>query len=301
MPIVVALALCAAPHVVAQSALHFRYAPQVGSSLHRLVWTEGTIAFGEGMVGQPLADSVVLELNELHSVTQTVRAREATNFVVQVQLDSGRTRMRPQGGPWKLVAADTTGPKAGTFVFDERLRIREIRGGRGDSITDDRARELRNAMPGFEAALPEAPVSVGASWTSDIVFPLGELVRLDQEDLPTSVAPSTEFVVRAAFQLDSLMVRGPDTLAFVGVSGNFMPMTVSVAAESGQGNVQVSGAFSGRLIWSTAWSAYVSGAVRTGVHMAQEEELDMMGQPAVPDATAVLVRLAVTQRFQVRQ
>jgi len=281
--------------------LRLRYAPDIGNSLHRLVWTEGTIAFGEGTVGQPLADSVVLDLNALHSVTQTVRGHEAANLVVQVQLDSSRTRMRARGGSWKLVAADTIGPQVGMFVFDDRLRIHQVRGAAGDSIAPDLVRELRDALPGFEAALPETAVRVGEGWTSDIVFPLGELIEFDQQDLPTSVAPGTEFVVRAAFLLDSLMARGTDTLAFVGVSGNFMPMTVGAAPQSGQGNVQVSGAFSGRLIWSTAWSAYVSGAIRTGVHMAQEPDRNMMGQGVAPDAPAVLVRLDITQRFQVRQ
>lgn len=301
LSIVLALAIGPSLRVAAQQALRLRYQPQLGSLLHRLVWTEGTVAFGEGSMGQPLSDSVVIELSGLHSVTQVARAREGASYVVQVQLDSGRIRMRPQGGGWKLVAADTLGPKTATFVYDDRLRVQQVRGVGGDSVPASLARELRNGLPGFEAALPEAAVAAGGSWTSDIVFPLGELIPLDLEDLPTTVPAGTEFVVRARFQLDSLMVRAGDTIAFVSVAGNFMPMTVSVSPASGRSNARVSGAFSGRLIWSTAWSAYVSGAIRTRVHIAQQQDLAMTGQPADPEALNVIVRLEVTQRFQVRQ
>lgn len=282
--------------VQAQQSLQLRYRPQVGSRLHTLVWSEGTLAFGEGTAGQPLADSVLIEVSGLESLTQIARGREGDNYLVEVRLDSARTRMRPEGGAWKFVG-DSVFSATAMFVFDDRLRVQAVRDLEGDSVPTTLIRDLRSVMPGFEATLPGPAVTAGESWSSDIVFPLAELVALDQEDLPAGVAPGTEFVVRATYTLDSLVVRSTDTLGFVSVQGQFMPMTVSAADAAGTapGNMQVSGAFGGRLIWSTGWSGYVSGAVRTRANMALQVDPEVVG------AAGVILRLDVIQRFQIRQ
>ncbi|MGD2134899.1 MAG: hypothetical protein PVF27_02015 [Gemmatimonadales bacterium] len=284
----------ATPAVHAQESLQLRYRPHQGSRLHTLVWSEGTLAFGEGLPRQPLSDSVLIEVNGLESLTQIARGREGTGYLVEVRLDSARTRMRPEGGAWKFVG-DSARSAAALFVYDDRLRVQAVRGLDGDSVPADAIRDLRSVMPGFEAALPAPVVAVGQRWSSDIVFPLAELIAVDQEDLPAGVAAGTEFVIRATYTMDSLVNRGADTLAFVSVHGQFMPMTVTAAEESGTNDIQVSGAFGGRLIWSTGWSGYVSGAVRTRANMALQVDLEAAG------ATGVIMRLDVTQRFQIRQ
>jgi len=104
-----------------------------------------------------------------------------------------------------------------------------------------------------------------------------------------------DIVARSTLALDSLVDRGADTLAFLRVQGTLLPTTVASAAEAAEGRARLTGGFGGRLIWSTGWDAFVSGAVRLRVRM-----VTFAGPPntEVPDFT---LDVDASSRFQVRR
>lgn len=289
--------LAATPLLAVQQSMLLRYQPRVGRIVRTVAWTDVAMTIGDLPVGEaaPPGDTLRLDVELLQGVTERVLERRGTAYVVQRTLDSVRTRMRAMGGAWRDVEGDSAVRPVARLLLTERLQIEDFTLTAGDT-TAPAVEWLRNPAGTFELSFPEEPVTVGQSWTTDLVFPLTTAVEF--AEIGTDVAEGAELVAQVTATLDSVVPRTTDTLAYVRVAGSFLPLTVSEAAEIAVGIMTIRGAFASTLIWSSGWAAWVSGAARARVTMRMESAAtDVAGEP-VPGGFEL--RMDMRSRFQVR-
>ena len=104
-------------------------------------------------------------------------------------------------------------------------------------------------------------------------------------------------VAHARYTLDSLTVRAADTLAFLSVVGVLQPASISQEDEAAAGTAAITGNFGGYLIWSTAWSAFVSGASR--LRMVLDLRVEPTGEEA-GRSYGFGMRMDLRNRFRVQ-
>jgi hypothetical protein len=276
------------PSAVRAQDVLLRFAPDPGLQVHAVWYFDVSSTLQEA--GVPV---LATEGAGGRSVTYRVVEQGASTALVEVTADSLRFRWRPDGAPWQTIA-DTGGVRPATRIrVDERLRAQS------QTLTGQFTPRLRTALlafaGGFEAPLPEVPVRRGTEWTSDAVFPWVEPTGLEDEPgIGDWIERAGPMIARATFRVDSVVDRGTDTLAYVGFEGQFLPATMAPAAEAADGRARVTGACSGKFIWSTGWRTWVSGSLAYTIRMAVRE--------GIPDAeeTAFTVVSEVTSRLQVR-
>jgi hypothetical protein len=279
----------------AQESILLRYHPQVGMAIPTVTWTDMLITMGELAVGgEPgtLSDTLSFEVSIRHTLTDRVLEMGGREFVVERSLDSARGRMRTVGGTWNAIPSESMRPGLARLVVSDRLQVVEFEPIGADSLADLTEDWMRNAGGGLALVLPEEPVTVGAGWAAEVVFPFHAAIDLDEEG--AGFAQRAALVAQATITLDSLVARGADTLAYLELRGTFLPLTITQAAEVAQGSATVTGAFAGRLIWSTGWGRFVSGATRAEVFMRL-----VLSTPDFADSEMGM-RFDIRSRFQLR-
>ncbi|MFQ6045039.1 MAG: hypothetical protein ACE5PT_01600 [Gemmatimonadales bacterium] len=255
----------------------------------------------EAAMAQFSEDSMTVQMRmQLHLTELVIEARDG-KYVVQRTIDSAMARIRAQDEGWENQDMGEAWPQSARLVVDDRLRVSDFQLLTADTAARNLPDFLRSPHGGFALTLPEGPVSPGTTWRADVTFPfnLGETMGAGagQEEGPPSPIERAELVSQARITLDSVLVRGPDTLAYLRARGEFEPVTETRQNEMGEGTATLSGAFAGVFVWSTAWSTFVSGSSRAQLVMdaqfgAGEEE---------PGAGFGMgMRFTVTNRFQVR-
>ena len=279
----------------AQERILLRYHPRVGMAIPTVTWTDMLMTMGELAIGGEegaLSDTLSFEVSIRHTMTDRVLEMVGREFVVERSLDSARGRLRAVGASWSAIPSEAMPPGRARLVVSDRLQIVEFAPIGADSLADLTEDWMRNAGGGLALVLPEEALSVGAGWATEVVFPFHAGIDLDAEG--AGFAERAELVAQATVTLDSLVERGADTLAYLELRGTFLPLTITQAAEVSEGSATVTGAFAGRLIWSTGWGRFVSGATRA--------ELFMRLALSTPDfADSELgMRFDISSRFQVR-
>jgi hypothetical protein len=286
--------LLGAVPAAAQQTIQLRYRPEVGRTVRTVSWHEIAMTIGDLPVpGDADSDTLRLDVEMLQSVTERVREGLGGRYVVERWIDSTRSRMRAMSGSWRDVDLDSLGVGAAHLEINERFQVQEFGLTRGDTagpVTE----WLRNPAGTFELSFPEAAVAVGDSWSTELVMPL-TTAGVELEEPGADVAKGAELVARVNVTLDSLVIRGVDTLAYLRARGSFLPLSVSQAAEVSEGSASIRGAFAGNLIWSTGWDAWVSGAARARFTVRVEVSgTEQVGGPGFE------MRVLADARWQVR-
>jgi hypothetical protein len=238
---------------------------------------------------------VTVEASTILSMTHQVVDGQDGRRVLEITRDSSRVRTRPAEGTWVLQEDSGATLTKVRLTIDERMRVLDLQPLTNEPADLVQLATFRAFSTGLEFALPEHPVSRGESWISDIVIPFDDPTGVEEEPgVSTWIGRIGDLIARSTFTLDSLAARGSDTLAFLQLQGTFMPTTISSAAEVAEGRARVSGALSGRLIWSTGWSAFVSGALRSHVRM-----VTFVGVPG-DETPGLSLSVDASSRFQVR-
>ncbi len=245
-----------------QRAIQLRYDPPA-SAMVQAVWRHSAT---RSVTTPPRGMTVrVIEATEVTSVTQRIVERENNRIVVDVTIDSTSLQVRSGGGTWEPARAPV-GRASARIVVDDRLRLDSLSGGtsEGDLVRG----RLRAFASGFEFPLPDGLVAAGDSWVETVIDPLVAVVGVDVEpDAARWLAQAGAMIARSTFTVDSLVDRGVDTLAYLQVSGSFLPTTLTAPVETAQGHARIDGGFGARLIWSTAWHTFVSGTVQRRVRL----------------------------------
>ncbi len=277
------VALSRADIALTQAPFTFEFNPGAGMSIRLIIESQGEMV----LVGVPdLPDSSVAQLFSLGSINRRATPIGDGNFDLDVRYDSLRIRYRLSGGTWREGQLASDSAVEATFTADRHMRLSAPTYA-DDSASVDRMRRGTGA-PHF--VLPADPVDVGGPWRSEITLPFTAEIPGDPPALVTATLTGPAVGV-----LDSLVVRGADTLAYLSARGQFLPTTVNSTLELGGGpaTAELWGEFVGSLIWSTGWSAFVSVVLTARVNQRFEA---VMGS-GVEDARITVI---VTTRVWVR-
>lgn len=229
-----------------------RFKPQAGTVLPTVGWIDATVTL--------IAESLTVEVSELEALTQTVRGTHGDVYLVDFTFDSLRSRVRPVGGAWRAVTDTTARPVTGQAVVDERGRRSQFTLSDPGTVRIRNARRLRSFAYRLELPLPpdDGLVSPNVQWTADIVFPV------DLSEGLSDVMPTPPLDLRgfATVAVDSIVYLGLDTLAYLRFDGILAPPEASDGLEAALRVTRLDASLAGSYVWSTGWSAYVSGATR---------------------------------------
>jgi hypothetical protein len=202
--------------------------------------------------------------------------------VVHLAFDSLRTRAREGSGPWRETRWSGLESLWVQAWVDARLGVERLTAGTG-SPTGALLLHLLTGLPNL--LLPDRWVRHGDAWTVEHAVPVTGVVGR------TSAAqPVDTLVARTVFAVDSIVGRRTDTLAFIHFSGAFQPVEVAAGAALSYG-----GGLAGSLVWSSGWSAFVSGAVRFRVTVRMRSR-----EAAANGPTEAVVTLETTTRHRVQ-
>ncbi len=258
----VVLAVMAGP-AAGQVPFRFEFRPDPLLAVRTIVESRGDVV----LVGVPgLSDSVVAESESLAGLTRRVQAGADDPYTLSLTFDSVRTRSRWRNSAWRDVRLAPAGPVTLEFVTDARLSVF------GPRAVDDSAQALlvSGAAGLTHLALPGVPLVPGEEWDADFVFPFA--MEIPGEEPGIIVAPLTGPGIGT---LDSLVLRGSDTLAYLSVRGRFIPTSAQTTFALGGSPAlaELWGGFAGQFIWSTGWGAFVSVALTTRVNQRLEAPL----------------------------
>src|SRR5262245_29697127 len=257
---IVALAV-AMPHsagYAVQDPVQLRFQPPLGSGppmsaelRMKLIW-----------IGLPtLPDSTPVEVNNRMMLNLRVVERRGIQHLVQWTLDSTRIRVKIGDGARNDVSLPTVQHRGIRLLMDERARIVAAPGlNPGSTIDSSYILALQASASGFEATLPDEPVTVGGSWTLGTRFRIGPELGAATGFTTTALLPG-----RMTVTLDSLVPRGADPLAYLSTEGTLSNTIMPVKGPAGSGTATLAGAFAGALLWSTSWSNYVSSAANVNL------------------------------------
>jgi hypothetical protein len=149
---------------------------------------------------------------------------------------------------------------------------------------------VSGAAVAYHLDLPRETVDIGGEWGADLTVPFEMEIPLETPEVivVNLLSPATGL-------LDSLVVRGVDTLAYLSLTGRFLPQTVATSYQLGGGPAQAEiwGEVVGRLIWSTGWNAFVSGVMTARVN----HRLEAVPGSGVEDAR---ITATITTKIHVR-
>ncbi len=261
-----------------------RYRPVVGSAYHMHVWTTTTSV----LTSQAGARST-WDYEGRESVTRRVVGSSSGSHHVVITRDSVQARIR-RGGEWESLADVAMVHPPVTLVVDDRFRVTSLTGGPvvGSQL-------YRGLAGGTEVALPLDPVAPNDVWRTEMAFRLITNAVPNQSIDVQEARIDERLPATATISLDSVLVRGGDTLAFMTYEAAIVPVIRAVPTEVANSNVTINGTSRGRLIWSTAWDAYVSGTTET--HIEMRVRVVVIGED--PTITLAL-DTDVVSRFQVR-
>ncbi len=277
------------PAMLDAQEVTLRFAPPAGMRVH-VLWhfdVRTTLVEPDGRTTLSTAGT------GSRSLTYRVLADTSAGTALEVTLDSVRFRWRPDGALWTTLA-DTGGPRPqAELLVDPRLRVAAARCSSADCAS---LPALRAFAGGFEAPLPQEPVGQAREWTAETVVPLSEPTGLDAEPgVGPWLARTEAMITRATFAVDSIVDRGSDTLAYIALRGTFLPAILAARPDTDGSRARVSGAVAGRLIWSTGWHTWVSGALRYTL------QLQVLERTRGGERVAYTVNSEITSRLRVRQ
>ena len=264
--------------------MRLRYEPVIGSAYHMHVWTTTTSV----LTSQAGARST-WDYEGRESVTRRVVGSSTGAHNVVITRDSVQARIR-RGGKWEALAETMMVHPSVTLSVDDRFRVTSMTG-----APQGGSQLYRGLAGGTEAALPSDPVAPKDVWRADMAFRLiGDAIP--DRDIDVREARLDERLpATATMALDSVLVRGGDTLAFMTYDAVLVPVTRTVPTEVANSNVTIAGTSRGSVVWSTAWDAYVSGTSATRIEM--RVRVVVIGE----DPTIILaLDTDVVPRFQVR-
>ncbi len=263
----------------AQDSIRLRYTPPFGTKIHRVFQTHTRVTTRAAEQGRPT--SRTHETVDLGGAVQVALTGPNGESVTHVAFDSLRIRTRDGGGPWHERVVTQSDRLWLQAVVDQRLQIDRLTVGTELPVAEPLL-SLVTGLPNF--VLPDAWLRSGDLWTVQHSVPLaGFFTRGDASGPPDSLT------ARTVFQVDSLVSRTGDTLAYLQFTGGFRPVQTT-----GDAALTYGGGLAGSLVWSSGWSAFVSAAVRfrLNVHVRDERE-----DETPPE---LLITLETTTRHQVR-
>jgi len=230
--------------------LTLRYHPPAGSAYHYALEQHNTMRFEGGPMGAMPEQSLTMRMY----YTQLVGSVAAAGTAVTVTFDS--TALESPGmtpGAMQPALDKMRGMKS-DIVYDDRMHVVSAAfsgvAGQPSPVTEQMGKNLK----GMTFPLPEGPVGVGDSWTSENEVGLGE--RLGTS---APIKSKTKLTVK------EIRVAGADTSVLLGIETTFPGEPITLA-QQGQGaprrgTMRLSGNLTGEQLYSLSKSAQLHSAM----------------------------------------
>ncbi len=255
-----------------------RYVPRQGSMTRTVLSAHGTVVLKENSGGVTSGDSIVGEMYRLAGVTRRVVAAGGERNLVEVTVDSLRTRARLLGQAWSESA--DVGDQGIPFRVELDTRHR------WSGLPSGQAISALSEWLGVE--FPEEPVLPGGSWTYRTSYIVPEALHgLFELSLLGAVEGKVTVV------LDSVVGRVTDSLIYFTVQRQLGPIILPAVDAGDSAQISLAGVSSGTLVWSTGWQAFVSGSEQ----LRLRGQLRGLGREGLREAE---LKWTVTRRLQLR-
>jgi len=268
--VTVLLALAGCHGGTTGSKVTLRYRPPAGATYRFALDQESSVRFAGGsMAGVPGQD-IAMHIY----YTQAVTGPSGAGIGVTVTFDS--TTMVPGG---MAPALDRLRGVSSKLVYDDRMRVvgAEFTGPEGEA--SPLTARMASSLKGMSFPLPDQPVGVGDSWTSETAMPLGDVV-----------GASAPLKARTTLTVKQIQVAGSDTSIVLAIHTSFPGDPVTITLRGGTATLRLSGALDGEQLYSFARSVPVR-STRSGVM-----QIDV--QPAQGGSEGM--RMAMQQRVTLR-
>jgi len=154
------------------------------------------------------------------------------------------------------------------MVYDERMQVLSAAfsgmAGAPSPVTE----QMGTSVKAMAMRLPEAPVGVGDSWTSEQELPLGQQLN-----------PSKPIKSRTKLTVKEIQVAGPDTAVLLTVETSFPGDPIEVTQQGQHVTMKFSGGLTGEQVFSLTKSvpvrATMGGTMKINVRGQQQGEMTM--------------------------
>lgn len=213
-----------------------RYHPPTGATYHYALEQQNSTQMAGGPVGLP-AQQMTLHIY----YSQAVTGPAAGGIGVTVTYDS--TTMVPAG---MAPALDRMRGLTSKVIYDDRMHVVSATftgiAGQPSPIAD----QMGKSVKGMTLPLPEAPVGVGDSWTSEAEMPIGEVL-----------GATTPLRSRTTMTVKEIQVAGADTSILLAVQTTFPGDPFTITARGHHATVKLTGAIAGEQLFSLGKSVPV--------------------------------------------
>ncbi|MEJ2239715.1 MAG: hypothetical protein P8X82_15575 [Gemmatimonadales bacterium] len=271
----------------AQVGYSLSYAPRGPARVHTIMRSDilMTVTHDPGPP-EPLS----VEATRLEGMTQFFDSEASGRYLVELHYDSLRARLRPIGGTWRDLEAAEGDLGVVRAVVSGKLDVIEAEFVNKPHLQEPKAHMARALGGGHVLTLPEEPQEVGDSWITDLSYPLNAFAEVGRDD---GTPDRGELRSQAVAMLDSVVNRSTDTLYYITVRGKFIPAGFTSSVGGDVVSVSGGGSLAAMMVWSSAWSAFVSGATRAVIMMDVRSD-------SADERVVTHIRLDVTTRSQVR-
>ncbi len=223
-----------------------RYRPPAGAAYHYALEQQNSMKFEGG----PMAAMPAQQFTMRMYYTQAVTGPATGGIGVTVTFDS--TAMEAPGmGPGAMgPALDRMRGLKSNIVYDERRHVVSASfsglAGMPSPITEQMGRNIK----GMSFPLPDGPVGVGDSWTTETELPLGH-----------ALGASAPLKSRTKLTVKDIRVGGADTAVLFAVETSFPSDPVTVSQQGQSVTMQLSGSLAGEQLYSLTKGAPVHSAM----------------------------------------
>ena len=199
-------------------------------------------------------------LNLKIAFTQHVLSRRGDSVRVTVKIDSATIESNMLAPADAAQAVHGLHGLTGTVIYDARLHVLHVDVPPVAGVSPLIANQFGN-IGGMMFQLPDEPVGVGDSWTSDAELPLGAMLGAGGAGGPTA---------HTKLRVQRIDTSGADTTILVAITTSFPRYEVALPSGGGvQQKVRLSsGELSGEQLWSLTRGAALRTSMEGAIHFA---------------------------------
>jgi hypothetical protein len=242
--------LMAGCHGDSGSKVSLSYHPPAGATYHYTLEQHNAMKFENGPMAQMPEQKMTMRMY----ISQAVTGPTADGVGVTVTFDSTKVES-PNLAPGALTAAlnQIRGVKT-NVVYDARMSVVHSELSAASAMSSPMTDQLTRGVKAMTFQLPDHPVGVGDSWTTETEMPMGQ-------------AGSSNTPARATTKLTVKEIHpGADTTVLLGVETTYPTGPISVNQQGQQLTLKVSGNLAGEQLFSltrgTAVRSSLEGTMR---------------------------------------
>ena len=245
--------------------LTLRYHPPAGASYHYALEQHNTMKLEGGPMGRLGEQQFTTRMYFTQSVGQPAQG----GVPVTVRFDSTSIESTMlAAGALTPVLRGMRGLK-GKVVYDDRMNVLHAEFTPVPGLPPQIMDQLTNHVRGMTFPLPDQPVGVGDSWTTETALPVGEIAGGSAK-------------ARTTVTVKELHAAGPDTSVVLGIETRFPEDPITVTGDAGaRQTLKLSGSLAGEQLFSVTRGAAVRSSmggnmrvnVSGGPHGAMEMSL----------------------------